>query len=366
MASNFSRRAALKNALALGAGVSALGLSGCKDLVDVLGQACPENPAEEGGIDWVPDVMHPVAHGFRDLDVADGAPGPVRVWYPTYEVFPDGPAHPVPILKHCLARWPVVLFLHGQPPCPIPNYNRTWTDLPADLARSGYVVVAPQHEATLPADNSSAPFVASFIDWARSGWEHSRWVDKRGVSTAVVGHSYGALLTARVAQIRSDVAACVCLSGPWDELNDKIATLNAINRPTFFMWAVGPFFENLDDHGVWDQLAFTKYGASFPGEHFDYITQPPGCGQPRGGCGLIKSAAADLVALFLSRYVPVAASKTDIPLTLIPFPAPLTPKQQFYGANRLSGVDLIQHQTGCHIDLKWREDSLHGSRVLGT
>ena len=131
----FSRRAALRSALALG---MAAPLAGCKEVIDVLGEACPEDPADQGGIDWVPDVMHPVAAAFQDVGTAQGAPGPARLWYPTFEAFTDegGPPTPRRILKHCLARWPVVLFLHGQPPCPIPDYQRRWTHIPATLART--------------------------------------------------------------------------------------------------------------------------------------------------------------------------------------------------------------------------------------
>ena len=86
-----SRRHCLRGAIALGAAAQ---LAGCKEIIDVLGQACPEDPADQGGIDWVPDVMFPVAAGFEDVDVAQGAPGPARIWYPTFEVFTEGGSAP--------------------------------------------------------------------------------------------------------------------------------------------------------------------------------------------------------------------------------------------------------------------------------
>ncbi len=89
-----------RTALAAGALLPAASLSGCAELIRVLAEACPADPAESGGIDWTPDVLHPVFYGFRDLGTADGAPGTLRIWYPTYEGFTDGP----PILKLCLAR----------------------------------------------------------------------------------------------------------------------------------------------------------------------------------------------------------------------------------------------------------------------
>lgn len=358
-----TRRRYLRGALSVGTAAS---LAGCKDLIDVLGQACPEDPADQGGIDWVPDVMFPVAAGFEDVDVAQGAPGPARVWYPTFEVFTEGGSAPRRILKHCLARWPVVLFLHGMPPCDIPNYNRTWTTIPAELARSGYVVVAPLHDHAFPQDISGVPFVSSFIDWVRTGWQHARWTDKRPNATAIVGHSYGALLGARVASERASISACAFLSGPWSELNDRDALLRGLGRPTFYMFAPDELFENVNDQGLWDSFEYPKYAAEFPGNHFDYITQPPGCGKPVGACALIKTVAADLVTLFLSRYLGIGASKTFINLDLIPPAAPFTSgKQQFFGANRLSGIELIKNQSGCSVDLKWKEGFDAGSRHLG-
>ena len=359
-----SRRHYLRGAIALGA---AAHFAGCKEIIDVLGQACPEDPADQGGIDWVPDVMFPVAAGFEDVDVAQGAPGPARVWYPTFEVFTEGgPPTPRRILKHCLARWPVVLFLHGMPPCNIPNYNRHWVTLPAELARSGYVVVAPLHDHAFPQDTSGVPFVSSFIDWVRNTWQHARWTDKRPQAVGIAGHSYGALLGARVATLRPDISACAFLSGPWGELNDRVNLLRGLARPTFYMFATDELFEDVNDQGLWDSFEYPKYSAEVEGSHFDYINQPPGCGKPVGPCGLIKTVAADLVTLFFSRYMGLGASKTFINLDLIPPAAPFTkPKQQFFGANRLSGIELIKSAAGCGVDLKWKEGSDAGSRHLG-
>jgi len=173
----------------------------------------------------------------------------------------------------------VVLFLHGQPPCPDANYYRRWTMLPAVLAKSGYVVVVPSHTATLTTGVES-PNVAnalSFIDWVRNGWEHAKWVDKRAEATAVAGHSYGALLAAFVAQARPEISAYVGLSGPWVELPDPVSALQGIGAPSFFMWADGDAlkaaFESLDGSGpLWNQVPAPKHAAVFPGLHFDYLS----------------------------------------------------------------------------------------------
>ena len=104
-----SRRQYLRAMLAAGAVSPALlSLAGCGST-----QTCPDDPNESAGVDWTPDILHPMFWGFQDLDTSNGAPGPLRIYYPTYEGTPQN----APILKLCLIRYPVVLFTHGQAPC---------------------------------------------------------------------------------------------------------------------------------------------------------------------------------------------------------------------------------------------------------
>lgn len=364
-----SRRKFLRMTLAGGTFLPAAALSGCAELIRAIAATCPADPAESGGVDWTPDVLHPVFYGFRDLGPADGAPGTLRVWYPTYEGFTDGP----PILKLCLVRWPVVLFLHGQPPgpCPDSNYYRRWSLLPAVLARSGYVVVVPSHPADFP-DTAGSPAVSdalNVIDWVRGGWEHARWVDARAEATAVAGHSYGALLAARVAQARPAISAYVGLSGPWSEFSNPVPVLQAIGAPAFFMWADGDpirgALESLDGGGLWNQVPTPKHAAVFPGEHFDYLRPWEGCNITRGGCTLIEAVAAELAALFITRHVPVNLSQAQIPVTLDPPSVMLTLKQQFFAGGHLGGLSQIETRDGCRVNLRWVDGAASGSRQLG-
>lgn len=359
------RRRFLRHALI--AGTLLPGISGCR-LIEILADSCPEDQTESGGVDWTPDVLHPVFYGFKDLGAADGAPSALRIWYPTYEGFTDGP----PILKLCLVRWPVVLFLHGQPPCPDPDYYRRWSMLPAVLARSGYVVAVPSHAASFPEETTSGPAVAAalgVIDWVRSSWEHKKWVDARAEATVVAGHSYGALLAARVAQARPAISAYAGLSGPFLEFSNPVPVLQAIDAPAFFMWATGnPLtgaFENLDGAGVFPQIPRPKHAAVFPGEHFDYLRPWTGCNFLQGGCTLIEAVAAELTALFIARNLPVALSRSQIPVNLDPPAVALTQKQQFFAGGHLSGLRQIQGRAGCRIDLRWDDGSVTGSRRLG-
>ncbi|MDQ3735399.1 MAG: hypothetical protein M3400_15630, partial [Actinomycetota bacterium] len=91
--------------------------------------ACP--------ISWQPSALTPVFYGHRDYTTADGAPANVRVFFPSLDGSPQHGA----MLEGC-GRYPVILFAHGH--CPGDTQHRQyleWFRLPAQLARSGYVVV---------------------------------------------------------------------------------------------------------------------------------------------------------------------------------------------------------------------------------
>jgi pimeloyl-ACP methyl ester carboxylesterase len=358
------RRAWLRAALGAGA-LSAL--SGCADIIQVLGGTCPEDPAESGGIDWTPDVLHPVHAGSRNLDVADGAPGPLTIFYPTYVSQPDAS---FPILKLCLVRYPVVLFLHGQPPrgCTVEDYYRRWVVLPLVLARSGYVVVVPKHATALPQDPASPDiaYVLSVLDWVRNGWEHRRWVDPQADATAIAGHSYGALLAARVQALRPTISAYVGLSGPWTEVPDTTSLLGSIRPPSFFMWATDTSPpENLFPGPLWEAVNFGRTFAAFKGQHFDYLTTWPGCSFARGNCSIMDLVAAELVALFISRHVPVNLSHAPIPPSLVPPAVTLTATQKQFAGGHLIFIGQAASREGCSIDLTWNDPLNTGSRHIG-
>ena len=357
-----TRRQCLKAMLAAGAVPAALlSLFRCGP-----SQTCPDDPAESAGVDWTPDILHPMFWGFQDLDVANGAPGPLRVFYPTYDGSPQGAR----ILKLCFIRYPVVLFLHGQPPCPDPSYFQRWQVLGSVLARSGYVVVMPKHGAEVPQEGTAGVAVAlkvalNALDWVRSSWEHKNWVDPDVTATTIVGHSFGALLAARVRLARPTIGAYVGLSGVWTEVTDTIPLLQSISPPSFFMWATLAGSESMDTGGLWQAVPVGKWAAHFPGLHFDYISPFPGCSFERGSCDLIELVSAELIALFISRQVPVKTSHAPIPPSLVPPAVTLTPKQEFFAGAHLEGIGLIASRQGCGIDLRWEDLMDTGSRHLG-
>lgn len=359
-ARRIDRRHFVKSTIGLAA-TAPLVLSGCEDFIRAIAGTCPDDMEESGGVTWAPDVMHPVFYGHQDLSTEDGAPTTLRIWYPTYEGFTAGP----PILKLCVFRYPVVLFLHGQPPCPDPDYYRwRWFAIPAVLARSGYVVVVPRHDAAFPEEENppSASLALDILDWVRDGWSESRWVDGEAESTAVAGHSYGALLAARLVALRPSISAFVGLGAPWDELSDRNAVLRGLTLPKLFMWGEGLFFEDLGR--LWDALPAPKHGVIYEGEHFDYIRDHPECSEARGPCTALEFGTADLVALFLARYVPVRLSSTHVPASLEPPAVPLTTEQQFYAGGRLGGLQSLQSAEQCSVELRWEDGGPPGSRTL--
>ncbi len=370
-----TRRTALRSLLQIGMGAAALPLLGARTAF--AGGTASQCPGGDAGIDWVPDAMHPVAAGFQDLGVTDGAPGPVRVWYPSAEA--HWVTRDAKVLQHCTARWPVVLFLHGAEPCDLPvphdpDYYKRWADLPASLARSGYVVLVPAHSQNKPTGGAEVPFVSSFIDWARNVWEHAESLDPRPDALAVAGHSFGGVLTGRLAQSRNDVSAFVSLSGAFGTLarDDMLDVLGSLRKPTFFMWsdtATGFENENLDVLQAWDTLRCQRYGCVFDGGHFDYIRLlGSDCGEQPGACHLTKAVAADLATLFLARTLPVAGSPTRMPFDLtLPLVAPLSPTQQTYAAGHLGGIRLLEETANrdCRFDLRWKLNPQQGSRHLG-
>lgn len=117
-------------------------------------------------------MLTPVFYGIQDFDPRSGAPGPLRVFYPTI----DGAVYDALLLRNC-GRYPLVVFLHGHCPQAMEHY-RAWVHLPVQLARSGYVIVVPQ----LPGISAGPPpfaevstdltLVEKVLAWVRQEWAY--------------------------------------------------------------------------------------------------------------------------------------------------------------------------------------------------
>ena len=330
-------------------------VGGCRSFVDDVLSNCPT----PSNVDWIVDVAHPVFFGVEE---AAGAPRAMRVFFPSVR---DGT-----LLEPCLQSWPIVLFLHGMPPRGVSNstWASAWTHLPATIARCGYIVGVPSHDAQQIESDPAATAAAAIadIEWLRSGWTGSRWIDKRPTSTVVAGHSYGALIAARTAAAH-EVGALVSLSGPYIQDGVSRQALRRVTAPCFFMWGDDENGQtnqqdDLDQAMFWsNELEQNRYAAVYHGEHFDYVDAVHTGGAPRGPCAHVDAASADLAALFVAANI---ASLTAVGVDLRKPQATLSPQQQVFAQDHLVGLDQF---TGprCRMTLRWIVDGQTGARQFG-
>ena len=82
-----------------------------------------------------------------------------------------------------------------------------------------------------------------------------------GELTAIVGHSWGALLGARLAVVRPEISAYVSLGGTFLEFSAPGAVLQCIYKPSLFMFIKPSVTEDRDAGGLWRSVAAPKYRA---------------------------------------------------------------------------------------------------------
>ena len=340
---------------------------------DGVGDTCPRSPGDNGDVNWIPDVAHPVAWGAEDVPGVAGVHRSMMIHYPIHryggESVPEtntaravGPFGPPPILKLCGVRWPTVLFLHGGQPFSYSKatYYRRWRRLPAVLARSGYVVVVPSHVANIVLTEADLAAAQQDLEWVRNGWTQSHWVSKRR-EFVVAGHSNGALMASYMAARVPEVVALVWLGGQYESLPDVINVLLNLAKPKLMMWTWRERNENL--RHLFTGIPRAKHGVSYNGGHFDYLDPADTEAFPRGPCPLIGAVAADLVALFVASTF---QSLTQVPDDLSRPQVSLTSTQQIYAAGHLSSLDQISSTQGCSVDFQWDLDKYsQGSRWLG-
>lgn len=179
--------------------------------------------------------------------------------------------------------------------------------------------------------------------------------------TAAAGHSYGGLLAGRLTATRA-ASACISLSGEWVEaVGVGINVLGSIRVPALFAWGTGndadAAFEGRAGAALWDQVRQPKHRLRFlAGSHFDYLkTGQSACANnDRGPCGLVGAVAADVAALFLSRYMPppdVGFRAGSVRVTLTPPALKLTPEQQSFAGGHLGGLHALPRHSECRVRL---------------
>jgi hypothetical protein len=315
----------------------------------------PLPPSAGCPIGWQPSALTPVFYGIRDYDPAFGAPARLRVFFPSL----DGAVLDAPILEGC-GRYPLILFAHGH--CQgDANQFLHWFHLPAQLARSGYVVVVPQLTAigTHPSESQSTQqALGDALQWIRQSWEHRTTV-LPAPATGLAGHSYGAL-HAGILATNTEVAAVASLSGVWIDWPDAAGPRPILQGavPRLFTWGTDPFSERdaiLPDQ-LWNPIMRPKHRAVFTdGEHFDYVYRPQlPCRGSKGPCRYIGEATADLATMFFAKYLAPELSPNlpdRIPDTLVPPPLQLTPEQEFFAGGHLIGMKLFNGDSQCSVTI---------------
>jgi hypothetical protein len=125
-------------------------------------------------IAWQPNALAPLFYGYRDYGVPDGSPTDLRLFFPSLDGSPDTGE----ILRGW-GRYPIIVFAHGHCQSDDDEYLK-WFEVPAQLARAGYVVAAPRlpeiagGTSPLDADGDLA-ILRDVISWLRTGWSESRW-----------------------------------------------------------------------------------------------------------------------------------------------------------------------------------------------
>jgi len=312
----------------------------------------PIPPPDSCPIGLQPAALTPVFYGVRDYSSTNGAPLNLRVFFPSL----DGSVFDAPILKGC-GRYPLLLFAHGDCQAAAEHYKK-WFILPAQLARAGYIVAVPElpNISTHPSqeDHPALAALADTQSWIRSEWEH-REVIMPAAATGIIGHSFGALLSARFAK-SNEIAAFASLSGVWEDWPGGPAgpvPIIGLNLPMLFIWGEADLFVRISD-SVWNSLAIPRYRAIFSeGLHWDYL--PPGstpCDNERGPCPYLAPATVDYVTMFFGKYLPpeFAPQLPDqISNIFIPPALVLTFEQEFYAGGYLNGVRMLSGRQECHV-----------------
>lgn len=336
---------------------------------------------------WVPSVFTPVFYGYRDHELSLAAPQVVaaaagktapstlpgsievtcRVFYPTL----DGAPANAPPLTGC-ATSPLIVFSHGQcaPSEQVPSdFYLAWHELPATLARAGYIVVVPRYAA--PGTDEAAEQLVRLVTWARS--ESSPYAEmlKPAPQTGLVGHSYGAATTARVInEGRIGVEACAVLS-PQEAGGLDLA------KPLLWTWGAGEFPPSDTNLDLWEP-SHPAHAVEFRAAgHHDYLPsgRAPCAEGQQNEITLMPYLAADIVALFFGRYLPQDRPERlwwmwwlpspKVRISLQPAWWPRTTEQQFYAGGWFSAWPLLDTGTYDPIELHYWAGGQWNSVIRG-
>lgn len=314
---------------------------------------------------WQPSVLAPVFHGTREIPITSGPPMRLRVYFPSTGGSPDT----APPLLGC-GRYPLVLLLHGF--CIEADHFRRWDLFAARLARAGYVVVVPEIDHSYPwaEDVPAVAMVEELLLWMRASWEFADALLPRP-ATAIVGHSWGALLGGRIlARQQHPFSAYASLSGGWREWAFPHPNpLPSLGTASLFVWGDGASDASADLGAWWTQLDLVKHRIVFSGaEHWDYLgDQGTTCAAWTGACPpFVRDLAADFVLTFLSHNLPPERwwlLPVSITHSLVPPPLDLTADQEFFAGGHLRGFARVG-SGNCNVTHTWQVNADTGAITL--
>lgn len=256
----------------------------------------------------------------------NGHDGLVNLFYPTIEFPPmmlNGPATPPPppALYTC-GRAPLIIFVHGDN-----TTFRSWVQLPASLARAGFLVAVPD------AISNRATIIQTVIDFITATAPYRDYFDG---TVGVAGHSLGGGAAFSFA-IANQVGGFVGLAPHFDEAESS-PPFRKLSSPTMIVWGAadntyGPRWDiSGPDVGMWEDIHVPKHLLTLPeAHHYDYVpADSPGVilgTEARGDCPSVPFVVADYVTAFFCRYFArplgnsLGNSLRPAPLTSSPFNA---------------------------------------------
>lgn len=314
-----------------------------------------------GCCDQTPCLATPVFFGFKEFAPNDGAPATLRVFFPSL----DGSPQNASLYSGC-GKYPLILLLHGDGAT-----YQTWFDLPAQLARVGFIVAVPDVNRGPNSDLQVAVAgPTAVLRWLkrRGGEFHNSIADRLGVC----GHSFGAsqaLLTA----ISLNASAFAGLSGEYGDIFNGAEPWQSLPCPAYLGWGTGDHTAGVDSWDLsvadaaiqWNKINRPKHVVTmFDAHHYDYITAnsiglDPSYG--RGPCSYMPEISTDFLTTFFSKYMGPDVNVTpNISDTLIPDPFTRTPEQEFFYGGFMLGFARfhVNQKTGtCHVSQYWETNN---------
>lgn len=306
-------------------------------------------------LSWTPTPLTPVSSGRVDVTVAQGAPLETRLWYPAR----SGGS----MLRGC-GRFPLVVLVHGQ--CVTDQApHRHWEAIGVSLARSGYVVAAPNFGGGIDFHSDAvAASIDATVRWARDASPAAPIVFPYEIGIA--GHSYGGLAAIRYA-VRASMPAVSTVAVLGSAISEDVENVDLLRQrfsgARLFAFGGADIFGQVPDRD-WSAAAGRGHAVRFTtANHWDCFPPipPTPCATgfaERGSCDHTWRMTTDVVTVFFGKYLhPHLGSlpPDHLPDSLIPPRLHPTPEQAPYASGHLQGFADLGDQAGdCGGTSRWR------------